>query len=365
MRAIVLVGGEGTRLRPLTFAAPKQMLPIVEQPMIVRVLAALAAHGIDEAVLSLGYRPDDFIAAFPDRKAAGIDITFVVEKTLLDTAGAIRYAARQAAVDETFLVVNGDVLSDIDLTAQLAFHRLRGGEATIALTPVEDPSAFGVVPTDEDGRVTAFIEKPPPETAPTNLINAGAYILEPSVVERIPDGRRVSIERETFPELVADGALYALASDAYWLDTGTPAKYVEACLDIVWGKRTGPAATMRVPLDPKGYRIAHDARCLGDVDEDSYIGSGAVIDRDAVVRGAVVEGGSHMRSDARAQDSVLLAGCVVGEETLIEDSIIGPGARIGENCMLTGGTVIGWGAEVPADTVLDGGRLPSVQGFVR
>ena len=221
MRAVVLVGGEGTRLRPLTLTTPKQMLPIVEEPMIERVMGHLADHGIDDAVLSLGYRPDAFINAYPGGSIGGVHVSYAVEPTPLDTAGAIGFAARHVGVDETFVVVNGDVLTDSDMSALIEFHRLRGAEATISLTPVDDPSAFGVVPTDEQGRVQAFIEKPPRDEAPTNLINAGTYVLEPSVLDRIPKDRRVSVERETFPALVEAGTLYALGSDAYWLDTGT------------------------------------------------------------------------------------------------------------------------------------------------
>ena len=209
MKAVVLVGGEGTRLRPLTLSAPKQMLPIVGVPMIERVLGHLASHGIDDAVLSLGYLPDAFTEAYPDGRVAGMGVTYAVEPEPLDTAGAVRFAAAFAGIDETFVVVNGDVLTDLDLTALVAFHRERGAEGTIALHPVADPSAFGVVPTDDDGRVQAFVEKPPRDEAPTNEINAGTYVLEPSVLGRIPEGGRVSIERETFPAMVRDGGLFA------------------------------------------------------------------------------------------------------------------------------------------------------------
>ncbi len=161
MKAVVLVGGEGTRLRPLTLSSPKQMLPIVGVPMIERVLGHLAAHGVDEAVLSLGYLPDAFMEAYPDGRAVGVRLTYAVEPEPLDTAGAVRFAAKYAGIAETFVVVNGDVLTDLDLTSLVAFHRQRGAEGTIALHPVSDPSAFGVVPTDEEGRVMAFVEKPP------------------------------------------------------------------------------------------------------------------------------------------------------------------------------------------------------------
>ena len=250
MRAVVLVGGEGTRLRPLTLTTPKQMLRVVEVTMIERVLAHLAAHGVDDVVLSMGYRPAAFAAAFPDNRCAGVRLTYAVEPEPLDTAGAIGFAARHADVTETFLVANGDVLTDLDLGALVALHRARGAEATISLTPVEDPSAFGVVPTGPDGRVQAFIEKPPPGEAPTNFINAGFYVLEPSVLDRIPSDRRVSIERETFPALVEDQTLYALGSDAYWIDTGTPTALLRASFDLLSGARPGPRRRHGVEVPP-------------------------------------------------------------------------------------------------------------------
>jgi mannose-1-phosphate guanylyltransferase len=237
MDAIVLVGGEGTRLRPLTYDTPKQMLPIVDRPLVEHVVSWLGRYGVGRVVLSLGYRPDAFVEAYPDNVIGGVRLSYAIEPELLDTAGAVRFAAEVGEVSGRFLVVNGDVLTDFDVSSLVAFHTERGAEATIYLTPVPDPSAFGVVPTDGAGRVIAFIEKPPPGTAPTNLINAGTYVLEESVLGRIPGGRRVSIERETFPALVADRGLFALPSDAYWLDTGTPEMYLQAQLDILNGSR--------------------------------------------------------------------------------------------------------------------------------
>src|ERR1700738_2589660 len=177
------------------------MLPVAGRPMIERGVTHLAKHGVDEVVLSLGYRPDAFLAAYPDGRCAGVRLTYAVEPQPLDTGGAIAFAARYAGIDERFVVVNGDVLTDLDVSALLAFHRDRGAAATISLVAVEDPSRYGVVPTEENGRVVGFIEKPPPGEAPTNMINAGTYVLEPEVLDRIPPGGRVSIERETFPAL--------------------------------------------------------------------------------------------------------------------------------------------------------------------
>ncbi|MBV9936219.1 MAG: NDP-sugar synthase [Actinobacteria bacterium] len=279
MRAVVLVGGEGTRLRPLTYKTPKQLLPVANVPMIERVVAHLAAHDVDHVVLSMGYRPDAFHTAYPDGHCAGVSITYAVEPEPMGTAGGIGFAARFAEIDDTFIVVNGDVLTDLDIGALVAFHRARGGQATISLTPVDDPSAFGVVPTFDDGRVEAFVEKPPKDEAPTNLINAGTYVLEPSVIEAIPEGRAVSIERETFPSLVGEGALYAMASEGYWVDAGTPPTYLRANLDL------------------KGDPV--------------LVGAGAVIDPSAVITDSVIGPGACVGAGARVAESVVLAGAVV------------------------------------------------------
>ncbi len=236
MQAVVLVGGFGTRLRPLTNTIPKQLLEVAGIPMIERVLAQLGAHGVERAVLSMGYLPDPFIDAYPDRRVAGVELSFAVEPEPFDTAGAIKFAATAAGVSETFLAVNGDVLTDLDVGALIAAHRERGAEATVHLTPVEDPRRFGVIVTDERGRVTEWVEKPEGEP-PSHDINAGTYVLEPEVLDRIPAERSVSIERVVFPELLAEGRLYGWVDESYWLDAGTPAAYLTANLDVVDGVR--------------------------------------------------------------------------------------------------------------------------------
>ena len=329
MRALVLVGGEGTRLRPLTWTTPKQLLPIAGVPMIERVVAHLAAHGVDQVVFSMGYRADAFAEAYPDGRCAGVPVTYAIEPERMDTAGAVRFAARAAGIDDTFIVVNADVLTAIDLRALVEFHRKAGAEGTISLTPVADPSAYGVVPTDEDGRVLAFIEKPARDEAPTNLINAGCYVLEPSVLDLIPDGRRVSIERETFPAMVAKGSLFALASDAYWIDTGTPATFVQANLDAV--DRAGLVAV------------------LG---EGTTVGAGACVERSALGAGCRIGDG------ATVVESVLLPGAVVGPRARICRSVVGAGAEVGADAVLEELTVVGDGVSVPAGAVLAGVRVP-------
>lgn len=311
MRAVVLVGGFGTRLRPLTLTTPKQMLPVVNRPMIERVVEHLGRHGVTTAILSLGYRPDAFTDAYPDGRCAGVDLHYAVEPEPLDTAGAIRFAADHGGVDERFIVVNGDVLTDLDVTALVEFHDRRGAEGTIALTKVDDPSAYGVVPTAPDGRVEAFIEKPARGQAPTDLVNAGTYVLEPSVLERIPSGQRVNVERVTFPAMVADGTLYAMDGTAYWIDAGTPPSYLAANLDLVAGRRGAP--------EPG---VHPDATVEGAVDQ-AVVGPGAVVEAGARVTGSVLLAGAVVEAGARVVGSVLGPGAVVRASAVVEGSVLG------------------------------------------
>ena len=332
----MLVGGLGTRLRPLTFHAPKQMLPVVNRPMIEWSIAHLAAHGVDEVVLSLGYGADAFIEAYPDGFCAGVPLHYAVEDEPLDTAGAVRFAARHAGLDERFLVVNSDVITDMDVTALISFHEKTGGLATIALHEVDDPSRFGVVPTEPDGRVTAFVEKPPPGEAPTNRINAGTYVLEPEVIDHIEGGRRVSIERETFPALIEEGQLFALDDGgAYWLDTGTPEAYLRVQLDIVDGRYRRDGIGPVVVVDPCAV-VAGDAEVVRSV-----VGPRAAIEHGAQVVGSVV-----------------MAGARVGPGAQVRDSIVGPGAIIGGGATLEGLSILGENESLGAGETARGLRLP-------
>jgi NDP-sugar pyrophosphorylase family protein len=356
MKAVVLVGGEGTRLRPLTLSAPKQMLPIVGVPMIERVLAGLAAHGVEEAVLSLGYLPDAFIQAYPDGTAAGVRLTYAVEPEPLDTAGAVRFAATAAGVDETFVVVNGDVLTDLDLTALVAFHRKHDAEGTIALHPVADPSAFGVVPTDSDGRVIAFVEKPPRDEAPTNEINAGTYVLEPSVLQRIPDSGRVSIERETFPAMVRDNGLFALSDDSYWLDTGTPSAFLDANFDYVNGKR-GPAVAPGLADRGDGVRLRGESVLDGEVVGPAVVFDGCRIEYGARVERSILGPGSVISAGAVVADSVLMEGSHVAADAKVSGSVMGPRSIVGQRGDIRPVSVLGADAVVSSGTLVDGERV--------
>ncbi len=326
MKAVVLVGGEGTRLRPLTLTTPKPLLPIANVPFIERQLTWLGAHGVDEVVLSLGYLPDAFTQHFPDDMFGDIKLRFVVEHEPLGTAGGIRFAAE--GIDERVLVCNGDVLTDLDLDQLLRFHAERGAQATIALTRVGDPSAFGVVPTRDDGEVVAFVEKPPRGQAPTSWINAGTYVLEPEVFDRIPPRFTVSIERETFPRMLdAPGQLYAMQSDAYWLDIGTPGKYLEAQIDVASGRLGTPPAPDATEHSPgvwtqPGAQIDAGATVVGP----SVIGREARIEAGARVEASVLGPGTVVGKDATVLRSVLLPGGSIAAGTSVADVVVGPDA---------------------------------------
>ena len=331
MKAVILVGGFGTRLRPLTLTTPKQMLPVIDRPMLEHVVEALARHGVDEVVLSLGYKEDVFREAYPNSECAGVGLHYAVEPEPLDTAGAARFAAEAAGIDDTFIVVNGDVFTDLDVSEVWNRHREVGAETTIALTPVDDPSRYGVVPTDSDGRVLGFIEKPPRDEAPTNWINAGTYVLEPSVLRRIESGRRVSIEREVFPAIVADGGLWAVQSDAYWIDAGTPDTYLQIQLDLLTGERGSP---------------------VEGVSDDARIHPDARIERSVVMAGASVAAGAVVR------ESVICPGADIGADAVVDRSVVGPRAVIRERASLGGLTIIGDDVAVDAGAALVGARIP-------
>ena len=359
MRAVVLVGGEGTRLRPLTTTVPKPLLPIVGQAFLERQLSWLRSHGVDDVVLSLGYLPDAFQAHFPDARCNGVHLQYATEPYPLGTAGAIRFAAASAGIDERFVVCNGDVLTTLDLGALLAFHVERAAEATIHLTRVDDPSAFGVVPTHEDGEVKAFVEKPPPGAAPTNWINAGTYVLEPSVLDDVPPDLTVSIERETFPRMLEEGRrLFAHGTDDYWLDIGTPDKYLLAHLDVLAGRVGLPPAPGAREVHPGTWvvgtpHIAPDAVLAPPVflDADAIVGSGAHLVSASVGVGAVIEAGAHV------ENAVVAAGARIGPNARVVDSIIGPGAVVEDSAVVIDHSIVGAGARIDAGLALAGRRV--------
>jgi mannose-1-phosphate guanylyltransferase len=311
MFAVVLVGGLGTRLRPLTNDVPKPMLPVVHQPMIVRMVDALAAGGVSDVVLALGFRPEPFETAFPGGRHGAVRVHYAVEPEPLDTAGAIAFAARAVGIDSTFVVANGDIVTDLDVAALVAAHRRIGADATIHLTPVDDPSAFGVVEVDQDAIVRRFIEKPGPGETDSNLISGGTYVFEPSVLDLVPEGQRVSAERDTFPRLVADGRLAAVATDDYWTDTGRPELYLQVNLDLIRGLRG-------VAPDPISSGALIDA---GASVVDTVVGDRAVVAAGARVSGSLLLPGARVEPDADVESSIV-AGCV-GAGAVVRDCVIG------------------------------------------
>ncbi|MGD9997816.1 MAG: sugar phosphate nucleotidyltransferase [Ilumatobacteraceae bacterium] len=317
MRAVVLVGGFGTRLRPLTLSVPKPMLPVGHVPIIERLVVNLVRGGVTNVTLALGFKPDAFLRAFPDGVCGGATLRYAVEPEPLDTAGAIRFAADEAGIEDTFVVANGDVLTDLDIGSLVAFHDSRRAEATLHVIGVDDPSAFGVVALDADCRVEHFVEKPVPGTEPSNLINAGTYVLEPSVLDRIPLGERCSIERVTFPAVADEGRLFALASDDYWIDTGTPELYLQANLDVGAGLRPHDrceAVSRGASIDPS----AHVA--------DSVVAAGATVGEAARVERSVLLDGAHVGSGASVVDSVVMGHVATGAS--VDRSVLGADAVV-------------------------------------
>jgi NDP-sugar pyrophosphorylase family protein len=357
VKAVVLVGGEGTRLRPLTYATPKPLLPIANQAFLERQLTWLASYGVDEVVLSLGYLPDAFEAHFPEGRFGDVVVRYAVEDHPLGTAGAIRFAAQ--GVDERLVVCNGDVLTTLDLGALVAFHDARGAEATICLTQVTDPSAFGVVPTRDDGEVVAFVEKPPKGKAPTDWINAGTYVLEPSVLQRIPERLTVSIERETFPRMLEDPSrLYAMASDAYWIDIGTPDKYLQAHADVLagaLGRERAPGAREPMP----GIWVQGDAHVDGEarLEAPVLLGDGARVEAGARVAGSVVGAGAVVGPGGRVLRAVVHEDAVLERDAEVIDSVLGRGATLGIGAIASDHTVVGAGAGLDAGARASGARV--------
>lgn len=354
MRAIVLVGGEGTRLRPLTYRIPKQLIPLAGVPMIERVVRHLGRHGISDVVLSMGYRPSAFLERYPDGVCGDVAISYVVEPEPLDTGGAVRFAALESGIDETFVVVNGDVISDHDLSSLVEYHRSTGAAATIDLEPVVDPSAFGVVVTDADGLVSAFVEKPAAGTAPSNLINAGMYVLEPVVVDSIASGRRVSIEREVFPGLVARQALRARASGGnVWVDAGTPAKLYEATMTVL--ERLAPDND-EVEVVARG--VWRGAQCTidGEVGGTGFVGPRARVEAGAKVTFSSVEADVVISADADVSESIILAGARIAAGAVVQRCVVGADAEIGASADLRD-VVVGVQCSVPAGHRLVDGRI--------
>ena len=351
MQAVVLVGGEGTRLRPLTLQTPKPMIPVMNVPFLERTLVRLKEAGIDDVILPAGYLPDAITSAFGDGSRLGLRVRYVIEETPLGTAGALKNI--EHFITGPFFVLNGDVLTSLDLKAMLADHQAKGGVASLHLITVEDPSAFGCVVHDAAGRISAFVEKPKREEAPTNDVNAGTYLLERSVLDAIPAGRPVSIERETFPDLIASGkGLYAYTTSDYWIDLGKPEAYLKAHRDIFDGampldlqpdpdgpgaKGVPPSAIIPPVYIGRNVRVAPDAHVgpytvLGD---ECVVGSGAVVADSLLWDGVVVEPGARLDWAIVASRARIGAGAAVGRGSVIgHDATVASNAAVGEDARI-------------------------------
>ncbi|OII65420.1 GDP-mannose pyrophosphorylase, partial [Streptomyces sp. CC77] len=337
--AILLVGGKGTRLRPMTVNTPKPMVTAAGVPFLTHQLARARAAGVEHIVLATSYLAEVFEPYFGDGSALGLHLEYVTEEEPLGTGGAIRNVASRlrSGPDDPVLIFNGDILTGLDIRALVDTHRTSGADISLHLTRVEDPRAFGLVPTDATGRVTAFLEKPQtPEEIVTDQINAGAYVFRRSVIDTIPTGRPVSVERETFPDLLAAGAhLQGMVDSTYWLDLGTPQAFVRGSADLVLGRAPSPAVPGR-----RGERLVIEG---ADVAQDAKLTGGTVVCVGAAVgAGATVDG------------SVVMAGATVEPGAVVVDSLVGEGARIGARTELYG-AVIGDGAQVGPDNELRGG----------
>jgi mannose-1-phosphate guanylyltransferase len=350
MRAVALIGGKGTRLRPITQTVPKSMVPLRNKPYVQYMVDTMSAAELDGVVFSMGYLPEPIQHYFADRDLNGFSLDYVVEESPLGTAGGIKNA--EEYLDEgTFVATNGDVLTGIDLTEVIEAHLESGAMATITLTSVDDPTAYGLVEVDHRLRVKRFVEKPGSDEVRTSLINAGIYVLERQVLNMIPRGREVSIEREIFPHLQAMGQLNAFISSAYWRDIGTPRSYLAASNDVLSGA-VGRGDSYRQLSVDQSVSLSKDVSLLPPVS----IAAGCEIEAGATIGGRTSLGeGCFVGEGAMVEGSILFEGAQVMEGAIIRNSIVGPGAVVDRNCVVRGLSVLGAGCFVGEGNVLDCG----------
>jgi mannose-1-phosphate guanylyltransferase len=348
MQALILVGGEGTRLRPLTSTVPKPVVPLVDRPFIAYMLEWLRGHGVTDVVMSCGFLASGVRNVLGDGSGLGIRLRYVEEPRPLGTGGAVKFA--ESLLDERFLMLNGDVLTDLDLSAQIEQHERTGARATLALIPVEDPSAYGLVRLREDRTVLEFLEKPSPDQIDTDLISAGAYVLEREVLSLIPPDTVCSIEREVFPRLVGEG-LYGYPGRGYWLDIGTPDRYLEATFDIL--ERN---VATHVGLDPGFLEVAEGVASEGRVVPPAVVQSGCRLGAGSRVGSLAVLGRDvKVGAGVTIERAVVLQGAEIGDACHLEQCIVGAGSQVGRGTHIDGGAVLGEGVVVGAGNVLSAG----------
>jgi len=348
LKAVILVGGEGTRLRPLTCTTPKPMLPLVNIPFIEYIIRLLKEHDICDIILSVGYISDIFESCFNDGGHLGVKLTYVVEDKLLGTCGAVKNVESLLG-GETFIVFNGDILTNLNIGQLLEYHRAKKAAVTITLTPVEDPTIYGLVPLDNSGRVLEFLEKPSWDEVTTDLINAGTYVIEPEVLRYVPGGENYSFERGLFPALLENRErVFGFHSSAYWLDIGTPEKYLLAHKDILEGKvslefiaqeimSADKQAKSRVWVG-KRAKISPEGTIFGP----TVIGENAVIESHATIFSHTTIGNNcRISSGTVLEGCVLLDGCRIGEGSVVKNSILGRGLKLGKKVHVEEMVVLG------------------------
>jgi len=358
MKAVILVGGQATRLLPLTCNIPKALIPVLNIPFLEHVIHHLSKHQIKDIILAQGHLAQSIESYFGDGSRLGVKINYVVEDTPLGTAGAVKNAERY--LDETFLMLNGDIFTDLDITALIDFHQERRAKATIALTPVDDPTSYGLIETDTEERITRFLEKPKPSQVTTNMINAGTYALEPEILAQIPPQTKVSIEREVFPLLIEQGKpVYAYPSSAYWMDTGTPEKYLQLHRDLLNGESSQYASPGEVVIGEQSHihptaqiegpvmigsncTIGRKVRLTGPV----VIGAGCTILEDAVIEESTIWCNTQIGQHVNLRNSIIANNCCLNADNTIEDSVLGDNVTIASDCKLEPGSKIWPGTNV-------------------
>jgi len=365
MRAVILVGGKATRLLPLTVNIPKAIIPVLNKPFLEHVIHYVGSHQIKDIVLAQGHLAQPIEDYLGDGSRFGVKLSYVVEDTPRGTAGALKNVESYLDLDETFLVLNGDVFTDLNITAMIDFHRQRKAKATIALTPVDDPTAYGLIETNAESRVTRFLEKPNWDEVTTNMINAGTYVLEPDILALIPSQKEVSIERETFQQLLAQGeSMYAYSSPAYWLDMGTPGKYLQLHRDLLSGKcrydltpseeviigeRTDihPTTQIKGPVViGANCSIERYVKLIGP----AVIGNGCTILEGSVIEDSVIWRNAQLGPRITLKNAILADNCCLNEGSIGEDSILGDNVTVASGCKLEPGSKIEPGTTVRSKT---------------
>jgi mannose-1-phosphate guanylyltransferase len=350
VKAVILVGGEGTRLRPLTYNTPKAMIPILNKPFLEYLILYLKEHSIRDIILTMSYLPHHIQSHFGDGTELGVHLTYLIEEPPLGTAGAVKNA--ETLLDKPFFVINGDIITDIDLTAMMRRHQKIKPKVSLALTPVDNPTIYGVVETDAKGMVKRFVEKPSPEEVTTNMINAGIYILEPEVLSYIPPSTPSTFERQLFPLLLKKGEpILSYTSTTYWIDIGTPEKYLRVNHDLLLNK--APSLSIYCAQISSNSKIHPSAQIEGPV----LISEGCIIAQGARVKGPTVLGPRcQLEEDAVIDGAILWPECRVGKKALLKNCIAGyrcylqDGSQVLDNCVLGDNVVVGKNIELVQGT---------------